>query len=287
MQPLDQRQLAEMLGFGEASGGELEGWTELQSPLETARLFRVSVRSEDGSIPCLVYEPRDSQRRGNVVALHQHNNEYGLGKSEVAGLAGAAEMAYGFRMARLGYFTVMPDFRGFEDRRFVNDAIGEQRYALNRIASGGSLHGEYVSDVGRVIVAFTRAGQIRDETTVIGHSLGGQIAFLALALLPYVSRGVVSSGVTTFAACEAAGVLHNPGWYIPTLGSRGGYQAVARLLNGKRTLFLCARHDDYFPERGAADVIASVGADSRTVEWRDGGHALTPEALDRLTEWCM
>lgn len=281
-----KEQLIELLGVRAPDTPQLHDWREVASPVSSARLFAITVEVNGGDhVPCLVYEPRSGPVVGSVIAVHQHNNQYALGKSEVAGAVGDSRMGYGRRIAELGYVVVMPDFRGFEDRRFTNDTAGEQLYALNRIVNGGSLHGEYVSDVIAVIAAMKSAGRLPGELSVIGHSLGGQVAFLTLAISDEVNRGVISSGITTLRSCFRAGILHNPGWYIPGLATFGDYDGIAPLLSQKDTLFLCASADDYFPAEGAAAVLAAIPTAAYEVDWRQGGHALTGGALERIVDW--
>jgi hypothetical protein len=51
-----------------------------------------------------------------VLAIHQHDNRYDLGKAEPVGLSGNAMYAYGQELCRRGYVVLCPDLLCFEDR---------------------------------------------------------------------------------------------------------------------------------------------------------------------------
>jgi len=55
-------------------------------------------------------------RRPAVFCHHQHNGEFGLGKSEPVGLAGDPDLAYASELAERGFVTIAPDAIGFEER---------------------------------------------------------------------------------------------------------------------------------------------------------------------------
>ncbi|MFZ5893156.1 MAG: hypothetical protein ACOY0T_19005 [Myxococcota bacterium] len=67
-------------------------------------------------IPAFLLEPVNQRREVAVVALHQHNSQWHIGKSEVAGLRGDALQAFGPELARAGVAVLAPDALGFESR---------------------------------------------------------------------------------------------------------------------------------------------------------------------------
>lgn len=72
---------------------------------------------EGDPIPAFLFTPRDREPTGGVVVHHQHNGEFHLGKSEVAGEPGAEFQAFGPILARRGVAVLAPDAVTFEDRR--------------------------------------------------------------------------------------------------------------------------------------------------------------------------
>jgi dienelactone hydrolase len=61
-----------------------------------------------------------------VLVHHQHNSEWHLGKSEVAGLAGYPLRACGPALARAGLVVLAPDAVGFEDRRYIGTGVDQR-----------------------------------------------------------------------------------------------------------------------------------------------------------------
>lgn len=267
---------------GEAS------WSRAESPTEAAELWEGHLLNplNGNQIPCLLLTPADGISRGGVVAIHQHNDEYHLGKSEPAGLAGNPHAAYGLRMAAKGFTVIMPDLDCFGDRMAPDGrhVKGELSLALNAVAQGASMHADYVQDV-LACARYLEAGSGAGNIAVIGHSLGGQVALLCLAIDARITTGVISCGLTTFEACRAEDVVHNPGWYIPGLEARGGYEAIAAGISGKRILATAAEGDVPFPAAGARQVQAAFADDVLEVAWRVGPHDLDADDLSRMTDW--
>lgn len=52
---------------------------------------------------------------------HQHAGNFGLGKSEVVGLAGDPDQGYARELAEAGFLTFAPDAIGFEERNWSPD----------------------------------------------------------------------------------------------------------------------------------------------------------------------
>ena len=68
-------------------------------------------------IPAYLFEPTESATGNGVVALHQHNSRWDIGKSEVAGLDGDPLQAFGPALARRGISVLAPAAIGCESRR--------------------------------------------------------------------------------------------------------------------------------------------------------------------------
>lgn len=283
---LDTHVLADLLGIEHLKILDRKQAGEMPSPVQGAALSQVYFELEDGgSIPALIYTPTASASRGTVLALHQHNNEYAYGKSEPAGVDGDPDAAYGKALAGLGYTVVCPDFIGFEERRFKNDQADEFLAAMKAITEGGCLHGRMASEA-LAIVNYLRSEHDPDEMfSVIGHSLGGQIALLVGALSEAVTHLAVSAGVTTMEACFELRISHNPGWYVPKLQQHGDYPAIARLLNNKKALFVCHEADNYFPRGGAQKFLNALPSAGVEKLWLNQEHAMTPASLGQIVRW--
>src|SRR5579871_3881645 len=72
----------------------------------------VGYAGDEDDVPALLLVP-ERPRGAGVLALHQHNSQWHLGKSEVAGLAGEPLQAFGPALARAGIVVLAPDAVGF------------------------------------------------------------------------------------------------------------------------------------------------------------------------------
>ena len=76
-----------------------------------------------------------------VLAIHQHDNHYDLGKAEPAGLAGNAMYAYGKELCQRGYVVLCPDLLCFEDRRPAYEVRQANRHWTMLAMNASSLPG--------------------------------------------------------------------------------------------------------------------------------------------------
>src|SRR5438046_479460 len=67
-------------------------------------------------IEAFMFEPTGKAAMGGVLVLHQHNSQWMIGKSEIAGLVGDPMQAFGPALARRGVTVLAPDAIGFESR---------------------------------------------------------------------------------------------------------------------------------------------------------------------------
>lgn len=129
--------------------------------------------------------PRPPQRLPAMLALHQ---TIGIGKGEVVGLGGSANLHYGRELAQRGYVVLAPDYPSF----------GDYRYDFQ--------HSAYVSGTMKGIVNHLRAVDVLaslpevdpERIGVIGHSLGGHNAMFVGAFDPRLKVIVASCGWTPF-----------------------------------------------------------------------------------------
>jgi len=81
----------------------------------TRSLIQYSVPDGD-RIEAFLFQPTDETLPGAVLALHQHNSQWTIGKSEIAGSVGDPLQAFGPALARRGVTVLAPDAVGFESR---------------------------------------------------------------------------------------------------------------------------------------------------------------------------
>jgi dienelactone hydrolase len=243
--------------------------------------------SEGGPMPCLYLTPERPGPWPAVVAVHQHNDQYALGKSEPAGLAGDPEMAYGLAMARLGVAVLIPDLTAFEERRGPgpDGADGERLAAFHLLALGTTLQARHVADVSRCVSWLRAQDDVVGGIGVIGHSLGGQVAFFTAVCDERVRAAVISCGVGTLESFHAARVVHNPAWYVPGLIAAGDVPAVARVAVSTAFWVSAGAQDPIFPLAGVEQVVAALPPGSTRFTVVDGGHGFPPILADQATRW--
>lgn len=252
-------------------------------PVGSIARERIEVDTSDGdTVPCLLLSPEAPFGR-TVIAVHQHADEFSLGKSEVAGLCGDPSMAYGLRLAERGVRVLIPDLIGFEERQRGWSTAGvddEQLDALLRIAQGSSLQAKHTKDIAVLTTWLFEEPEMAGILGIMGHSLGGQVALFSLAFDARLSTGVVSCGVGTVASFASHRIKHNPAWFVPGLAAAGDVPAVARALEGQKVLVSAGSSDPWFPIDGVDPVVAVFGRGVCDTHLFDGGHELPADVLE-------
>ena len=239
-------------------------------------------------IPTVLLTPDDRGPWPVAVAVHQHNDEYHLGKSEPVGMAGDPALAYGLGLALRGVATAIPDLAGFEERRgpFPADADFERFLAWQAVADGVSHAGRHLDDLAVVVSwLLTELAPVSARVGLVGHSLGGQLGFFALASDPRVTAAVLSCGVGTVESFVGGHILHNPAWYPPGLVPFGDAPAIARVVEDQRVLVTAGREDPLFPLWGVDAVVGAFAPGVADLVTFDGGHGFPPQIQDSALDW--
>ncbi len=132
--------------------------------------------------------PKNLQEKTpGILALHQHNMQYDLGKSEVVGLNGNPEQAYAHELAQRGYVVLAPDSIGFEERRltiFKEPASAERYLAMDELLCGRSLLAKILYDNFRSLGILSDLDEVDSERIgCVGHSMGEFKHFILLLLI--------------------------------------------------------------------------------------------------------
>ena len=133
-----------------------------------------------------------------VIAHHQHAGQFDLGKSEVVGLAGNPDQAYGAELAERGYVVMAPDVLAFEERN--SSAIEGEYYELaSRLVRGQTLLGKVLHDV-RVALDYLATRPEVDPSRIgfIGHSYRGRMAIWASAFDERIRAAVSNCGCVNY-----------------------------------------------------------------------------------------
>lgn len=254
---------------------------------QTSRFDRCDVQkltftAPDGhNVPALFLTPRNGDVwNAAVVAVHQHNGEFEWGKSEPAGLAGNARMAYACTLAASGVPTLTIDLSGFEERLSDSDNPGrsEQDVAWRLVTQNRTLQGLHTEDVALATNWLLDHPRIAGPIGIVGHSLGGQVTFFSMATDPLLAAGVVSCGIGTLESYESGNIVHNPAWYVPGLRSAGDAPIVAAAFHGQRVRVISGIEDPIFPSAGVRRVVDAFPAGVCEFFEFDGGHDF-PEPL--------
>ena len=127
---------------------DLRSFLKLRSAYRPSHIRTVERTEDDGLIrtrlrymtedrdlvEAFLFEPAGVKSSGAVLALHQHNSQWEIGKSEIAGLAGDPLQAFGPALARRGVTVLAPDAIGFESRMKSAGWGSSLAPALNRPA---------------------------------------------------------------------------------------------------------------------------------------------------------
>ena len=240
-------------------------------------------------LPCLLMAPAATGPWPAVVALHQHYAQFDLGKSEPAGLCGDPALAYGRASARRGAAVLMPDLTGFEERRSggPDDTRAHRMLAFRLLVEGTTLQARHVEDVATCVSWLEGSGTALPGVGLIGHSLGGQVAFFAAACDERVRAVVISCGLGTVSSFHREDIEHNPAWYVPGLAAVGDSPAVASVAHGQSFWVSGGNRDPLFPVDGLRQTVAALPRGVGALRVFDGGHGWPPDLLTESVDWLV
>lgn len=287
---------------------ELVGFTAPEARLEVLALRSLSGYTEqrvryggrESEVPAYLFVPDGCGPFGAVVVFHQHNSEWHLGKSEVAGHAGNPLQAFGPALARAGVAVLAPDGAGFEDRRRSGPGtepreedwlqyFNEMAYRLVR---ADLLATTVLRDAAAAVSALA-AHEAVDPARVgaLGHSYGGNVTLLLAALDERVRFACASGSACTYRHRMATGTGLEFAHVIPGILSVGDLDGLVALIAPRPLLLVSATEDRYSAEapdveRAAAPAWAAQGAPGALENAHfDGGHPMSPERFDRIVAW--
>jgi dienelactone hydrolase len=291
--------LAELLGFAVPSSRELVigAQRERDGYVEQA----VSYAGHEGDVPALLLVPERPCGAG-VLALHQHNSQWHLGKSEVAGLAGEPLQAFGPALARAGIVVLAPDAVGFEDRRNSGpggdareddwlEYFNEMAY---RLVAGRLLITTVLGDAACGLSALIADERVeRPRVGVLGHSYGGNVTIMLAALDERVRFACASGSACSYRRRMRDRTGIEFAHVIPGILELTDIGQLVELIAPRPLLLLSATGDRYSadtPEivRAAARAYRQAAAPQALQHRRaQGGHALTKARFDAIVDWVL
>jgi dienelactone hydrolase len=268
------------------------------------------VAPDGDEIPAFLFEPAAGGRRGAVLALHQHNSQWELGKSEIAGLAGDPLQAFGPALARAGVTVLAPDMVGFEARlqpvgagaalapplhkRYSTAQGWLQHYnqMAHRLVQGDSLINKLLVDAAVGLSVLQRANDVEPTRVgVAGHSHGGHVALFLAALDVRVSFACVSGATCSYRYKLANGLGLDMALVIPGFARQFDLADLIRC-TAPRKMFVVSSDDDPSASdaddlvRDAASAFVAAGRPGHLQHLRvPGPHSMDGRRFDAIVDW--
>lgn len=260
-------------------------------------------------IKAFLLEP-DGDSQGAVLALHQHNSQWEMGKGEIAGLAGDPQQAFGPVLALRGITVLAPDAVGFESRMKKPGAGSSLAPHLDRPHSSADGWLQYYNQMAhRLVQGDLLMKKILDDSSlalsvlhdrtkaqrmgVIGHSFGGMVALFLGALDTRVAFTCSSGAVCSFQHKLLNGTALEMSLVIPGFAEKFDVDDLLRCV-APREIFVISATDD--PQTADADKMvkgafkdfAALGCPGHLEHLRvPGDHALDPARFDAIVEWVV
>lgn len=274
-------------------------WSE---GLGEATLHRGGYRARDGDrVPAYLLRPAaQTDLRVGVVVFHQHNAQWHLGKSEVAGRTGDPMQAFGPILAAAGLTVLAPDALGFEDRRYHTsgtepDPLDLDHYTKEltyRLVDGDSLARKNLSDAMDATSALSGSGDV-DVVGAIGHSFGGHTTLFLSAIDERVAFACVSGAAGSYRARMANRFGIGFDQVVPGIARRLDFDTLVACIAPRPLLLTAGENDRYaldVREIAAAARPAYEQADAAQqleCEVLPGQHALTSERAELICDWTI
>ncbi len=235
--------------------------------IRTAITYRVEA---DEYVPAWLLTPKGTAPEGGwpaILAIHQHAGQYDLGKSELIGLVGDPQYAYGRELCQRGYVVLCPDMLCFEERRPSEeeqrrnggrlDGAGYERFEFTkRLISGSCLQTKYLHDLSCGLDLLTSLPNVNPARLgVIGHSLGGQETLWLTWYDPRVAASVSSCGFSLMRTILRDGINHNFAAYVPDMLAVGDMDTLVADLAPRPFMLTAGGSDSIFPVDGVHFVI--------------------------------
>jgi len=277
----------------------------------TRSLIRYSAQDGD-QIEAFLFHPTHETPRGKVLALHQHNSQWMIGKSEVAGLAGDPLQAFGPVLARLGVTVLAPDSIGFEsrvtppgwgtslapplDRPYgsVDGWLQHYNQMAHRLVQGDLLMRKVLTDCATArLVLQNFEPTDAAPVGVLGHSYGGMLALFLAALDTRVAFACSSGAASSFRYKLAHGIGLEMSLIIPGFAQRFDLDDLMRCVAPRRLLLVSSEEDPLTKDADALFKAALPVFDAQNcaghlqhLRFR-GSHALDPERFQAMVEWTV
>lgn len=225
---------------------------------------------------------------GKLPAIFAHH-QHGTGKSEVVGLSGDPNLAYGKELAERGYVVIVPDAFAFEERNYLGDS-GQTQYSefTIRLVQGETLNAKVVHDISLALDYLCSLPVVDvDNIGFIGHSYGGQMALWYPVFDKRIKATVSNCRCITYADSIARGVGIQMEFAIPEIMKWGDIGDVVGLFDHCSSFISATTQDKYSfgAEKLYEYVKSKYPEQDISLKLYDGGHVFTPEMRKNAYAW--
>lgn len=199
-----------------------------------------------------------------IVAIHSHNGQFDVGKSEPAGLAGSPVTHYGKELCQRGYVVICPDQLCFEERRPATyahlDGYGYERFEFTkRVIQGSCLQTKYLHDLTCAVDLLASLSYVnRERLGAIGFSLGGQETLWLSWYDQRVRAAVSACGFGMINTLLRDGINHNFALYVPGMLEVCDHDTLAAMLAPRAFMMVVGIGDPLFPIDGVGALVSHV-----------------------------
>lgn len=272
-------------------------------------LIRYSA-SDGEPIEAFLFQPTSKAPRGAVLAFHQHNSQWSIGKSEIAGLVGDPLQAFGPALARRGITVLAPDAVGFESRlksagwgtsiappleKAHSTTEGWLQYynlMAHRLVRGELLMEKILADSATALSVLQRQTTM-SRLGVIGHSFGGIVSLFLAALDTRVAFACTSGAVCSYRQKLATGTGLEMALVIPSFAEHYDLDDLLRCV-APRKIFVVSSDND--PQSADAEAIVSNALPAFEAEGCEhhlqhlrvpGPHTLDQGRFETILDWTV
>lgn len=199
-----------------------------------------------GSAYLLIPKSRREQKSPLIYCHHRHNRDWALGKSEVVGIQGDPDEAFGLELVQRGYIVFAPDALSFEERRPNEDDGPENNFKelADRLLRGETLLKKVIWDVSRGLDYV----ELRDEVDMqrvgfVGHGYGAKMAIWATAFDDRIQVGAAHGSISSMHQALKLGHTIQYEFSVPRLLQVADYDRIISLI-APRPFLLSATHQD-------------------------------------------
>jgi dienelactone hydrolase len=259
-------------------------------------------------IEAFLFRPGSEAPRGAILALHQHNSQWTIGKSEIAGLVGDSLQAFGPALARRGILVLAPDSIGFESRfkaagwgtslapglnKAHSTAEGWLQYynqVAHRLVRGDLLMRKILADCATALSVLQNLTNVPD-LGVVGHSFGGTISLFLAALDTRVAYACTSGAVCSYRHKLANGTGLEGSLIIPNFNEHFDIDDLLRCVAPRRILVVSSEDDPQAADaeelvKNALTAFEIQGSANHLQHLRvPGPHALDRMRFEAILDW--